>query len=459
MSNFFELYHQYTKSTEPPPNFHAWGAIGALSALLGKKCVIPQGKFDVYPNTYIVIVGTPGMRKGSPLNVAKNLVRSVDGVGVASDAGSREGMMDELAESKIMASFQGKQMDYWQAAIFVDEISDLLGGKHLDTNMVRFLTVIWDQMHYRERTRNGGEYTLHNPYLTIFGCTQPSWLQEKLSANVITEGFSRRVIFALEHERNKLNPWPENTDEDLRLLAMLKLEAKRIHSICGNFVLTKNARTYYDALYYSIMNKLEERPDKLQTYFSSRHILLLKISMCLSAAYGSERIINSNIIKLADAFLRQSERNLPAVYAGVGRNELKGYSDQVLDKIKAAGKSGLLKSELARLFYSSLGEQEFKEVLEMLQTMGEIKLLSAQGESCFGAVKTDPLPPALHLLELARLVEPCDEEILVETLVSEPVCRLARETQQHLSHLEQRRQQTTTGVLMKGKPSRLLDVL
>ena len=75
--DIFALYQDFTKRTEPPPNYHAWSLIGAISALLGKKCYIPQGHFTVFPNLYIVLVGQAAMRKSTALNIAKNFVRKV----------------------------------------------------------------------------------------------------------------------------------------------------------------------------------------------------------------------------------------------------------------------------------------------------------------------------------------------------------------------------------------------
>jgi hypothetical protein len=196
--NFFELYARYTDRTEPPPNFHAWSAVGAISALLGKKCQIPQGHWTIFPNLYIVLVGSPGTRKSTAMNIAKKLVRLVSEIPIAAESTSREALIDFMATSRVMCTSNGADISYWQASSFGTELEQFLGGKHINQAMVGFLTAIWDESIFVEQTRKGGTVTINNPYFTMLGCCTPGWVTEKLKNDVITDGFSRRVIFALE---------------------------------------------------------------------------------------------------------------------------------------------------------------------------------------------------------------------------------------------------------------------
>lgn len=451
MSNFFDLYHEYVKDSEPPPNYHVWSAIGAISALLGKKCVIPYGTFNVYPQLYIILVGKPGLKKSSAMNVAKRLVRSIEGVKTASDCGSREGLMDEMAKHKVEAG----AATYWQSAIFVDEVADLLGGEHLDKSMIQFLTTIWDVSIYREATRKSGQVCIHNPYLTLLGCCPVEWMQMKLKHEIFTGGLSRRTIFVLETKLAKLNSRPPVPD--IETWAKLIFEAKRIHEIAGVFTLTKAAWKVFDDFYYDTNSHLDSYPQNLQIYLSSKHMLVLKIAMGLSAAVDSRRIVTDKMIELALLFLSQSERNLPGLFAGIGRNELKGFSIQILDKIKAAGKSGLTKADILKDFYNDLQKAELDEIVAVLdetkQVFIDLTVNGAQGAPTYRAVETAPLPPAEDLMPLARRLEPYAGDPLEAPSTSVPLRHLDPVTEQLLARQEQYRQMTNSGVLMKGTTS------
>jgi hypothetical protein len=455
MSNFLSLYHDYVKETEPPPNFHAWSAIGALSALLGKKCFIPQGDFTVHPETYIILVGDPGIKKSTAMGIAKSLVKSVETVKLASDCGSREGLMDEMSRNKVEC-----KIPYWQSAIFVDEVGDLLGGDHLDQSMVRFLTTIWGQTLYREVTRKGGQVTIHNPYLTLLGCCPTKWINTKLSQDVVTDGLTRRTIFVLETKRNKLNPWPIRTSERERVLGLLRQEAARIHQIEGIFTLSQEAFNFYCSTYYKIQQTIDEQEPKTQSYFSSKHVLILKLCMCLSAAVDSTKMVSKQMVEFSCIFLEQSERNFPDIFASVGRNVLKGYSEKILNKIKAAGKGGLTRSSITKQFYEDLSAAELDEVLKMILDTHQATLTpvgTAQGEPVYRAVATDPLPPAVDLLELTRLLEPCEEGPMTNERTTLQIHPLDPVTVQLLTRQEHYRQQTGSGILLKGTPALVVD--
>lgn len=456
MPNFFEFYDDYVKDTEPPPNFHAWSTIGAISALLGKKCFIPQGHFTVFPNLYIVLVGDPGTRKSTAMNIAKKLVRLIPEVPIAPESSTREALIDDMADNKVVATLHNKDISYWQSSAFVTEMQEFLGGKHINQSMVGFLTAIWDEPVFKERTRKGGEVIIHNPYFSMLGCCTPEWMNTKLKQDVITDGFSRRTIFALESELHCLNPWPESTPDQIENLAKLEMEAHRIFKIGGVFQLTKPAREYYDAKYRSTREEAKQFTEKVQNYFTSKHILALKIAMCLSAGVSSHRVISSSVIKLAFKFLEQSERSLDQVFSGVGRNELKAHADKVYSRICDAGEKGLTERELLLMSYDDMNMMEFKEVLETLQRQGRITTrlgATAQDELRLEATRIAKPPQVLHLLKLARQLSLDSEPMMGETTSFDIARHLDPITERLLAHQKQKKDETDTGVLLRGTPT------
>jgi hypothetical protein len=453
MSNFFELYAKYADKTEPPPNFHAWSAIGAISALLGKKCQIPQGHFTVFPHLYIVLVGDPGTRKSTAMNIAKRLVRLVPSIPIAAESSSREALIDFMAESKVPYNQNGKDFAYWQASSFGTELEQFLGGKHINQAMVGFLTAIWDEPIFVEQTRKSGRITIHNPYFTMLGCCTPGWVTDKLKNDVITDGFSRRVIFALEKEPACLNPWPQNTPDKLETLALLSNETQRIFQISGQFTLTKQALKLYSTEYVKMREEAKKFSEKIQAYFTSKHELVLKIAMCISAGLDSYKIIDSKVIEMACQYLSQSERCLETVFAGVGRNELKAHADRALDKMRLRN-TGTTKAQFIQENYSDLNKVELDEVWEMLSTTGLAipgAVSSAQDVPTLRAAVKDPLPPALNLLDLVRHLKRLPEEKMGETGAFEVARHLAPETERLLSSLEERRRLSDAGILLKGR--------
>lgn len=453
MSNFFKLYHDYTKTTEPPPNFHAWSAISVISALLGKKAHIPQGHFTVFPNLYVILVGTPGTRKSTAMNIAKRFVRLVPEVPIAPDSATRESLIDDMARNKVLAHEGHKEISYWQASSFGTELEQFLGGTHINRNMVGFLTAIWDEPTFKERTRKGGEVIIHNPYFSMLSCCTPSWVSTKLQENVISDGFSRRAIFALEEEKNCENDWPETSPEQLDALAKIRAEVDRIFKITGSFVLTKEARAIHKAEYALMDKQAKNYSDKVQSYFSSKHILALKIATCLSAGVDSSRIISSNVIRAAYDFLGQSERVLDLVFSSVGRNPLKGISERALNIIRSHGEKGMTIAEYTKACYADMNSIEIRETWDMLTSINAItpvNLRSAQDSPRMKAVVANPLPPAKNLLELTSRLQNPQETKMADSQAFSLASHLAPETVQLLTRQAQKKIETDAGLLLKG---------
>lgn len=458
MSNFFSLYNDYTKRTEPPPNFHAWSSIAALSALLGKKCFIPQGHFTVYPNLYIVLVGDPGTRKSTALNVAKNLVRIIEKVPVAPESSTREALIDDMSQNKVEWQYMGKDMSYWQSSAFVGELEQFFGGKHINQQMVGFLTAIWDEPMFKERTRKGGEVIINNPYFSMLGCCTPQWMNTKLQQDVISDGFSRRTIFVHGSELNLLNPWPESSKEELILLTQLQVEARRIFALGGLFQFTKEAREVWDAQYVSVREQAKKFSVKVQHYFSSKHILAQKIAMCISAGVRSDRIVDSRILDMAFRFLTEAEKSLDAIFSGVGRNELKALSDQVFSWIQQRGEAGISHRNLMAQAYDNVNMMEFKETLAHLQETGKIRTLIQQdvGLPIYYAEQLKMQSQEVSLLELASHIVPSEEQPSVKISPSSAEHPIDPIAEQLLTRQKQREVLQQSGTLFQGKLSSLL---
>jgi hypothetical protein len=407
--NFFQLYQEFTKNSEPPANFHAWTAIAALSALLGRKCFVPQGHFTVFPNTYIVLVGPPGAKKSTAMNIGKNLVRSVEKVPVAPESATREALIDDMIENKVLWEVAGVDVSYSQSAAFVGELEQFLGGKQVNQQMVGFLTAIWDEPIFKARTRGRGEVVINAPYFTMLGCCTPSWMNNKLREDVISDGFSRRTIFCLESEPEGLVPWLSTDDSQDSLKEQLEKEARRVFNFCGSFRFTQPALDLWCVEYKKMREAGKTANDKLANYFSSKHILAMKLSMCMSAALRTDRIVCSDILQLAFRFLEVSEAKLTEVFSGVGRNELKGYMDKIYRLIQEHGDkdAGAPHALILGATSSDVSLAEFKEGIEVLTQSNLIKQeIGPNGQTVYKPGTKVEKVRSPNLLKEAALCQP-----------------------------------------------------
>lgn len=451
MKNYFALYQDFVQNSEPPAVFHAWSSISAISALLGKKCFVPQGHFTVFPQLYVVLVGDAGSRKTTAMDVARKLVEMVEEVPIAPDSATRESLIDEMSDSKVCAELNGRDVSYWQSSAFVSELEQFLGGRHINQAMVGFLTAIWDRDIFKERTRKGGNVIVHNPYFTMLGCCTTSWMNDKLKQDVISDGFSRRTIFALGTKLSNLVPWPVTSAASMEAKTKLAMEVKRIFAIKGQFQITKEALVIYSTYYQQMREEGKKYSEKVQNYFSSKHVLLLKVAMCISAGVSSNMLIDSAVLNAALAFLASSEKHLDDVFSGVGRNELKAQADKILNRIKTAGT--MRRAELLLLSYDDVNLLEFGQIIETLIASEQITVAPelVPGDQVFRAVEVKKSAPENNLLLLASRLSTSKEVPVQDSEAFELARRLAPATEKLLERQRTHAQQTKGGLLRKGK--------
>ena len=428
-----------------------WSAIGALSALLGRKCYIPQGTFTVFPNLYIVLVGDPAKRKSTAMNISKNLLKTLSHLPVAPDSATREALIDELLENKITRNVDGKDIVYHQASTFATELGEFLGGDHINKQAVQFLTSIWDEPEYKERTRKHGKVTIPSPYFTLTACCTKSWISQRIKGSLISDGLTRRIIFVYEDELNTLQPWPVTTDAQWAAWELLSQEAADIHELAGQFYFTKESREVWETFYYSLRGDILDKPEKLQFYLASKHELVLKTAMCISAGVRRDKVIDSPILLKAIHLLDTAETKLEEVYSGIGRNPLKRLMDDMLEHIiRADGKMN--RRRLLALMVSELSSVEFTECLSNLLSTGLVEPLT-QGdgsETLYRSLKAKNRKRDEHLLESVCQLEISSEvPVSMNANVAEPrVLDLA--TGKLVTRQELRQQQIGKGILLKG---------
>lgn len=364
--NFIRKYYDYTKETEPPTNYHVWTMISTLSALLGRKCYIPQGVFTIYPNLYIVLVGSPGMKKSSAMNIGKNLLRTIKEFPLAPASMTREAMLASLQQNCCKFSANNIEMSFHQVSAFVTELQEFIGGKHRNQSMIDILTAIWDEPSYEYHTINRDPIRIDQPYVTLLACCTTDWLNEKLKASIISEGLARRMIFVYEEQRSKYVPFPSLSAEQAMAWTDLEEEAKKLRAITGRFSFTEDAIQYWEQLYIQIQQEAETKDIFLQHYWTTKHVLMIKVAMCLSSVLRTDKMIDAALLKIVHSMFNDFERNLPVLFKAMGRNELKSHEDKIEEFIAKAGSKGRSLSDLANEFARDLTVVEVQALIESL---------------------------------------------------------------------------------------------
>jgi hypothetical protein len=392
-------YLQMVEDTESPRIFHIWSALFAISASLGRRCWLPFGTFDTYPNLYVLLVGTPGTRKTTAANQSKKILRDSTGVRFApSDTGGqRQGLVLALQggtdESKeylngvelggrdngILSLTELEQVtdEPEEEAVFVDhadrhhiavvasEFSRFIGQNN--HSMLDFLGERYDGESYEYKTRQS-DIKLKDTLMNLIACTTPASLNICLPPQVVGHGFMSRLLLVYGAQKYKQVPWPEAPDHDL--VGRVKDVLRDVYYNCsGAFTLTPEAKEYSTGLYSYV---LEITDSRFGYYNERRFAHLCKVTMCLTAARGSMTIQRDDFEE-AHKILRATERGMPDALGEFGMNPLAMLKQEILEQLRAH-QGPLLMEQIVAMFHRDARSHEIMEVVGDLIKMGQVTM-------------------------------------------------------------------------------------
>jgi hypothetical protein len=65
--------------TEAPKNYLFWSAISVLAGVLKNEVYFKDQLFTLYPNQFIILTGPPGIGKGTAINFAWKMTKTLNG--------------------------------------------------------------------------------------------------------------------------------------------------------------------------------------------------------------------------------------------------------------------------------------------------------------------------------------------------------------------------------------------
>lgn len=372
---FLQDYREFTKGNEAHPTYHMFSALVALSSIVSRKVWIDLGYFNIYPNLYVVLVGPPGNRKTTAMSVCKRLLRALNEgqntnptIPFSAECQTKESLVKELAGYQRAAKWTDPQtkedetLIYSPITVCVTELSQFLGAA--SAHMVDFLTTVYDQDYYDVKTKNKGIETIIGPYLTLLACTTPAWITARLRDDVISGGFSRRALFVFETDKAPRQAFPEITEEMEGAWSRVVDYSKNLQHVKGKFEWAADAHAWYQNWYENLKVPPTET---LAGYYDSKHIQLIKIAMLIALADRPELVLQIEHLKFALELLELMEKNLDRVFSGMGRNELNGVAQKIMELLNMAPGKQLPEKFIRRELFKDAAPDEIVKVLMHLE--------------------------------------------------------------------------------------------
>lgn len=352
-NSFLQEYLEYVEETETPRIMHVWAALSGVGACLGRRVQLPFGITDIYANMFVLLVGPPGVRKSTAINLMQKRLRAATKVRFAPEdtAGARQGLIIAL-ENKDEEADEKDKIELEAAAATLDletlngynitidsrdahvmfavasEFSSFIG--YGSREMATFLNKMWDGESYDYKIRTV-RHLLHNPLLSVIGGTTPTDIAAALPSSAIGHGFTSRIILVHANKKYKKVPRPPKLDRKIEK-SIDTTFSYLSNTFDGDMKETSAAAELIDEL-YDVEIKLND--PRFIYYVDRRQQHLLKLSVILAAARRSKSIEKLDIEE-ANLILTYTEKFMPDALGEFGLSPLSTAKQKMLEFIQHA---------------------------------------------------------------------------------------------------------------------------
>lgn len=328
MSHILTRYLQYKSRSECPKNFHRWSMISAVATMLERRVYFQHGSV-IYPNMYVMLVGSPATRKSTAINSIHKLLDSAGYERFASNRTSKQQFMRDLADSgggadDMMASWDTVDSTY----INTDEFLDFIGMGN--TEFTTLLTHLWDNHREYKEKYTKTEVVSTNPTVNLLSGATPTNLQLGMPPDAGGTGFLSRTIMVYGEPSGQRITFPPPPDVELE--AEFAEEIMRFRSLSGEMTLTAKARELLDAIYqgYTFLE------DSRLAYYNGRRLdHLIKLCLVITAMHNSMTITEDHVLE-ANTILVYTEESMHKAFGEFGRSKYSEVSGKIIAFMEGA---------------------------------------------------------------------------------------------------------------------------
>jgi hypothetical protein len=383
LNDWITSYLEYTENSESPVSFHLWGGVSAIAAALQRKVYLKWGHSTIYPNQYIVLVGPSGQsRKGEAISIPRSLVESLK-IPLLGEDNTQESIIVEMKNAVTSFVDKGNKRLTFQCAIscFVEELSVFTGQQN--STFLAYLTNWYDSRDtWKRTTKHQGTDEITGLCFNLLSATAPDWIPHIFPRETIGGGFTSRCIFVVEPGKSKIIADPNSCAPSPDLKRALLHDLEVIHTLSGEYRFSEKAKRLYMDWYIAEEEKIRDGKPSIADnmfsgYMSRRAMHLFKLSMAMTASHTNERTIAEKDFNRALAMLLKAERNMPKVFAGIGRARYVEETEMILQFLAARGHS--TKSEILSRFYKQVDEFSLEAIMKVLNSMKAVKVVIQPG--------------------------------------------------------------------------------
>jgi Protein of unknown function (DUF3987) len=342
--DFFNHYISFMADSagEVPAFFNRWSLISGIGALLGRRYYFSHGNFQINPNIYCMLIGSPGTRKSSAIKLMKKFILATGYETIAASKTTKEKFILDLAgmgDESDSSSLSVLEQNLWgdgadsqeDAEIFVmaDEFNNFFGNGNIE--FISLLGEFWDyEGIYESRSKHSKPVRVSNPTVSILGGNTPTNLATAFPPEVIGQGFFSRIllIYGEPNGRRIAFPTTPSAQESSIIIEYLR----KIRSLAGGITLTSEAQNLLERIYSEFTGFTDAR---FESYSNRRFNHLIKLCLVTAASRLSTKIERRDVI-YANTVLVHTEHLMPKALGEFGKSRNSDISHRIITILENA---------------------------------------------------------------------------------------------------------------------------
>lgn len=377
--DFFNKYFAYVGETEAPAIYHRWTALSCLGALLGRQVWLPFGHGTIYPNQYIMLMGSPGTRKGTGMNIGAKLLRAAGYSRFCPDRLSKERFLMEMKPYNAEEILPDADLETLvidapaEVYVVAEEFTDFVGQGGME--FMTMLTKLWDNMpRYEHPKIHGKSIVVDKPTVSIFGGNTVQGLALAIPPEALGNGFMSRMIFVYSDPTSKKITFPPPIDTDLRASLVEHLREIR-ESLKGEMAYTPQAKVLLDKIYKGF---IEIDDLRFKHYTTRRFTHLLKLSIIIAASKLSMVVDEATVVE-ANTVLASAERRMPKALGEFGKSKYSEVSNNILDLLHKTHKPLSINDIFKKVGKDLTKITELSDIMKSLVYSEKVQIVTIAG--------------------------------------------------------------------------------
>lgn len=375
LNDFVDL-HSYG---ETPDKVMWWVGVVTIAGVLQRKVWIEQFSFQWTPNFYLLIVGPPGeVKKSTSIGLGTRLLRRVDGVDLGPDNVTWQQLVTHMAQDSYRTwLINGEQFEACCCTMALSEFGTFFDPN--DRMLVDALTDLWDSKlgQFKKETKTNGSDNIINPWINIYACCTPEWINDNFNTKLIGSGFACRPVYVYCPKKKRNVALPDEHMPPREVMRAkedaLLVKLREMAEYTGDYTLTKEARIWINKWYADYGEYKEKLTLAIEKNLYERgQTHLMKLAMVISAARGKFPIIDVEVMEESARRLTELKGDVEAIFGFVGQSPTSKSAQAIVDALKRTGPMRV--TELyRRVFFRSIGFKDFEAAMQSAIEAGLVK--------------------------------------------------------------------------------------